>query len=272
VTAISVYLVKTTEQARGDLRWSSMPRVSVSRAATRFIAPAALAGSDNSTRSVVAMLFSPRPPCLPAVSVQRTARRLRPVGAAASVSPAAAAALALLLQVSGTFPPDLYAAGADTAAAVAALASPAEVLQLDLRAYDGVWEVAYAPHIRSLSEPLGVRVRPLRYTLHDGRLRSDVRYSSPVFGSGWLCAEGPLEQQSAGTVDVLFSSFWWRPGDEDVPPERGATLLDSAVDAVGRAAFFPSLSRFPVVYADGELAVFRFPPLRATIAALRVAG
>ena len=151
-----------------------------------------------------------------------------------------------------------------------------------LRSSDGVWEVTYAPHIRTLSEPVGVRARPLRYTLagNGTTIRSDVLLTSASYGAAWLCAEGRPELSSDGSaIYVLFDSFWWRAGDAAAPPPnplaRGsgsASLFDAAVNAVGRAAFVASLSRFPVLYVDEQLALFRFPPLAATIAAVKVAS
>ena len=146
----------------------------------------------------------------------------------------------------------------------------------------------YAPHIRALSAPLGAVARPLRYTLsaNGALIRSDVRYAAPLLGSGWLSAEGRLVQRADGDgVDVLFDAFWWRPGgDARVPPVTGASPvaegsvvapLDALVNAIGRAAFFPSLSRFPVNFLQVDdragLTIFTFPPLRTTIAAARVA-
>lgn len=46
-------------------------------------------------------------------------------------------------------------------------------------------------------------------------------------------------------------------------------VLDSMVQAIGRAAFFPQFALFPVRYLDRDLAVFTFPPLNDSLIAVR---
>jgi hypothetical protein len=141
---------------------------------------------------------------------------------------------------------------------------------------DGVWEVAAAPHIRALAAPFGATIRPLRYTISDGgrRLLSDVRWTAP-YGSGWLSTEGRLELTSSSEVSLLFDSFW--TGSDGETPRVSPFLAggqpsawDTAVNSVGRLAFFEGLSRFPVRFLNKDLCVFSFPPLRTDIAAVRV--
>lgn len=48
-----------------------------------------------------------------------------------------------------------------------------------------------------------------------------------------------------------------------------AGIFDSAVQAIGRAAFFPQFALFPVKYLDSDMAVFTFPPLRDSLIAVR---
>ncbi len=227
-------------------------------------------------------LHATRPPRVASAHRAPASRsRCRVAAAAAPASAAAAAALSVLLSA----PPDLNAAGPAEEAAVTTLVreqpSSAASLSAVLAASDGRWEVAYAPHIRRLSAPFGTTIRPLRYELRAGgtRMRSDVRYTSPVLGAGWFSAEGRVEGTPAGdAVDVLFDSFWLQPGDAepraDNPVAGGASVsaTDAATNAIGRALFFPALSRFPVRYVDADvrLCVFEFPPLRTTIAAVRV--
>lgn len=45
--------------------------------------------------------------------------------------------------------------------------------------------------------------------------------------------------------------------------------MDSAINALGRAAFFPQFAVFPVDYLDADMAVFTFPPLNSMIAVRR---
>ena len=46
-------------------------------------------------------------------------------------------------------------------------------------------------------------------------------------------------------------------------------ILDSMVQALGKAAFFPQFAVFPVKYLDGDMAVFTFPPLKDSLIAVR---
>ena len=46
-------------------------------------------------------------------------------------------------------------------------------------------------------------------------------------------------------------------------------LLDSMVQALGKAAFFPQFAVFPVKYLDGDMAIFTFPPLKDSLIAVR---
>ncbi len=48
-----------------------------------------------------------------------------------------------------------------------------------------------------------------------------------------------------------------------------AGVFDSAVQIIGKAAFFPQFSQFPVRYLDSNMAVFTFPPLRDSLIAVR---
>ena len=48
-----------------------------------------------------------------------------------------------------------------------------------------------------------------------------------------------------------------------------AGVFDSAVQTIGRAAFFPQFALFPVRYLDSDMAVFTFPPLRDSLIAVR---
>ena len=186
--------------------------------------------------------------------------------------------MALLLAT----PPDLHAAGpavADAVEVVVRDTRPGPGLAKVLSVSDGRWEVLYAPHIQRLTAPFAMTTRPLRYEFAGGgtRIRSDVRYSSPIVGSGWFCAEGRLQaRQNENAVDVLFDWFWLATGDEPGPNPltSGAPVSwsEALVQAIGTGAFIPQLSRFPVEYVDQDvrLAVFQFPPLSTTIVARRV--
>lgn len=150
---------------------------------------------------------------------------------------------------------------------------------------DGVWEVFYMPHIRRIAEPLGVKVQPLRYSILGGKITSDVGYSAPVVGAGWLNSGGEVRQADDEQVQILFDAFW--VGKPSLEPrsnpftqsqdlqgneELRISALDSVVNAVGKKGFLPSFSFFPVLYFSAEegVCIFKFPPLNSAIAAYRL--
>lgn len=202
-----------------------------------------------------------------------------------SLSELEAAPLAAALACSEGVP-DLYAATSATAEAVQQLvhAGVMNGAAASFAGSDGVWEVFYAPHIQGLSTTFaGVKFRPLRYTISQNGtvLRSDVRYSSSLFGSGWLSSEGTIKAaESNARVDLVFESFWVKGGGNDDDPSPGnpvrdsggnLSVVDALVNAVGRAGFISQLAVFPVLYFNQEagVCVFRFPPLRSNIATRR---
>ncbi|CAL8471769.1 g11311 [Coccomyxa elongata] len=145
-----------------------------------------------------------------------------------------------------------------------------------LRLGQGTWEVFYAPHIAALSSTLGTRFQPLRYILEGDQLTSNVFYSSSLVQEGWLSSSGRLFSNAADTVEVAFDKFWVDIGSTKLRHSgtegsssgmKGA--VDAAVNAIGRAAFFPQLAVFPVKYLDADLAVFSFPPLNDSLIAVR---
>lgn len=78
---------------------------------------------------------------------------------------------------------DLYAATPEVTAAVrtmvASKRTDGKTLSEVLDASDGVWEVFDMPHMRKLSSPARVGFKPVRYTLRNRKLRSDVRFKVP---------------------------------------------------------------------------------------------
>lgn len=212
-------------------------------------------------------------------ALRRWSRR-RGVGCCAELAPVSSDALAVLLST----PPDLHAATPAVQAAVQSVVreqpSAARSVTDVLTAADGRFEVLYAPHIRALAAPFGMTIRPLRYEISSSgsRIRSDVKYSSAVFGSGWFCAEGRVARRDdePSAVDVLFDHFWLsteaEPGANPLTSGAPVSWTDALTQRVGQLFFFPQLSRFPVTYADAgvRLVVFEFPPLSTTIAARRV--
>eukprot|EP00850_Spirogloea_muscicola_P024700 SM001327S27067 [mRNA] locus=s1327:1006:1681:- [translate_table: standard] len=123
-----------------------------------------------------------------------------------------------------------------------------------------------------MSSILGARFDPIRYTLTGTHIASNVKYSSQLLGDGWLSASGDFEADGLDAVRVLFDSFWWDIGRDDLKPDPQGqgSWQQTSLNNLGRALFFPQLSTFPVLYLDQDLVVFNFPPLSTNIAAHRV--
>ena len=147
---------------------------------------------------------------------------------------------------------------------------------------DGVWEVFYAPHIERLSRPVGVKAKPLRYTLEKNRIVSDVSLTTnkPFETQSWWCASGSFtdSEKNPEKEEVLlkFTDFWVSLGSElpttspnETPGE--ADEFDKIVKKLGTIGFIEQLGAFPVLYYSEDVCVFRFPPLQSNIAARRVA-
>ena len=192
---------------------------------------------------------------------------------------------------------DLYAATPEVTAAVrtmvASKRTDGKTLSEVLDASDGVWEVFDMPHMRKLSTPARVGFKPVRYTLKNRKLRSDVRFKVPSeqgamggdgFG-GWLSAAGGVKASTKrdDAVELFFSSFWVaRDGETPRDPPRSALRSpeerldagDALVDAVGNYGFVSSFAQFPLHFFDEErgLCVFEFPPMSSFIACKRVAA
>ena len=49
---------------------------------------------------------------------------------------------------------------------------------------------------------------PIRYTLQNNNVNSNVRFSHPILGDGWLSASGKFYAKDAYTLQVLFDNFW----------------------------------------------------------------
>ena len=124
-----------------------------------------------------------------------------------------------------------------------------------------------APHIKTMSGILGTRF-DISYTLHGEHISSNVRYSSKLFGEGWLSAAGTLGVKDDVTVTVVFDKFWIDAKNglrKTLQEDSARTSLDRLVDLTGRLLFLKQLSVFPVLYLDEELSCFRFPPLQSNI-------
>ncbi|KAL4518628.1 hypothetical protein Ndes2437B_g00717 [Nannochloris sp. 'desiccata'] len=154
----------------------------------------------------------------------------------------------------------------------------------------GHWNVIHAPHINRMSSILGTKF-DISYTMatpgdnaerystatpSPPQFYSNVRYESPLFGSGWLSASGRLFSTENDSVELHFDTFWVDIGGEksDLRPfitKETTNTGDEIVTALGRITFFEGLAKFPVLYLDTDagVSVFRFPPLRSNIAVVR---
>ncbi|GFR48774.1 hypothetical protein Agub_g10595 [Astrephomene gubernaculifera] len=141
----------------------------------------------------------------------------------------------------------------------------------------GTWQVFYAPHISQLSSFAGTTFQPIQYRLAGDMLVSNVKYSNPLLGEGWLSAGGTMARKYDDAVEITFDRFWVDVGADslraDLPRDASSSLLtaDGIIGALGRAAFFPQLAVFPVLYLDSDISVFRFTPLDTLIAVYKVA-
>ena len=120
---------------------------------------------------------------------------------------------------------DLYAATPEVTAAVRTMVASKRVdgktLSEVLDASDGVWEVFDMPHMKKLSSPARVGFKPVRYTLSNRKLRSDVRFKVPseqgvmdgagFGGHGSAPRGGPRYPPSATTPwSYFFRVSGWR--------------------------------------------------------------
>jgi len=141
----------------------------------------------------------------------------------------------------------------------------------------GTWEVFSAPHITKLLSSVGIRFEPVRFTLDGTHISSNVKFRAPLGVEGWLSAAGRLVPRPGGdTVEVAFTDFWVDYGAQALRKDitqgirRAPGTLDQVITQLGRLAFFPQLSVYPVLYLDADLCVFKFKPMESTIACRKV--
>lgn len=135
----------------------------------------------------------------------------------------------------------------------------------------GSWRVVNAPHIDTLSKLALTTFSPIEYRISsNGAIASFVRYDSQLFGSGWLCTDGTIDNVAADvpTVRIVWDRVWWKLGGDDVPPVDpevdGNAFLGPLVQAIGKAGFIESLSVFPVRYLDADVGIFNFQSFTVT--------
>lgn len=78
----------------------------------------------------------------------------------------------------------------------------------NLQSWRGRWRICHAPHIEALGKVLFTAFPIVDYYFpsEDGRMLSNARYESVVFGSGWLNADGRIEKLDDGSPVTASSS------------------------------------------------------------------
>ena len=115
----------------------------------------------------------------------------------------------------------------------------------------------------------------LRPTLSPGACTAPTAPSLPVSANIWcLSHPGPIKKHAANVGAALA---WRTDGTRCCTPGEGSKtgmggVVDSVVNALGRAAFLPQFAVFPVKYLDADMAVFTFPPLNSSLIAVRRVG
>lgn len=87
------------------------------------------------------------------------------------------------------------------------------------------------------------------------------------------CAAGDFYPEGDDATRLHFTRFWVDRGEQLVRPklaEGDLTPWDKIVTVLGRIGFLEGHAKFPVLYVDEDLTVFRFPPLGVNIGAHRV--
>lgn len=144
-----------------------------------------------------------------------------------------------------------------------------------LREYDfgcSEWKVTYAPHITLLSQFLFTSFSVFYKFDSSNNIISNVKYSSKVFGCGWLNTKGTVSIIDQTVCDLVWQQIWWdwssdKPSSVD---EREKHLLPDLIQLLGLAAFIKSASVFPVKYIDDDLCVFSFPLTGTVICAQKI--
>ncbi|KAG5181998.1 hypothetical protein JKP88DRAFT_320327 [Tribonema minus] len=152
--------------------------------------------------------------------------------------------------------------------------NPTPAPGLATQAAKGRWVVCHAPHIAAGGILLQTKFVPEYWFDGQGNTSSYVKFTSSIFGSGWLNADGIVYSADDGQAVVIeFKRYWMDRGtaDPSLTPDvkRGASQMDSVIQAAGEGLFIKPLSYFPIKYLDEDLCVFDFPPLNTRIAARR---
>jgi hypothetical protein len=124
----------------------------------------------------------------------------------------------------------------------------------------GLWQVIYAPHVSTLSR-LSLTNFEINYLFQgDNNLLSNVKYTSKIFGNGWLNARGKVYMEG-NVCKIRWEKIWWEinttnPSQDD---DTERHTFASIIQAIGKLAFVEDFSVFPVQYLDNDMTVFLFP-------------
>mmetsp|Transcript_20172 Transcript_20172/g.27795 ORF Transcript_20172/g.27795 Transcript_20172/m.27795 type:complete len:223 (+) Transcript_20172:2-670(+) len=137
----------------------------------------------------------------------------------------------------------------------------------------GIWRVIYAPHIVVLSKIFFTTFNVFYTFGSDNIIISNVKYSSPIFGQGWLNTLGDVRFQNNNTTcEIIWRRIWWDwcNNEPSKVNEEEKHLLPQLIQTIGLIAFIKSASVFPVDYLDNDFCVFTFPLSNTVIGSKRV--
>lgn len=118
----------------------------------------------------------------------------------------------------------------------------------NLQSWRGRWRICHAPHIEALGKILLTSFPIVDYYFpsEDGRMLSNARYESAVFGSGWLNADGRIEKLGDDSSVAASSSVKENEqgGAGDTAVHRKGQVVKVTHKRVCRVSFPPENSRF----------------------------
>jgi len=138
----------------------------------------------------------------------------------------------------------------------------------------GLWQVAYAPHIRILERVLRTKFQ-VSYCLDgQGYLKSNVKFTN-AFVSGWLNAQGTYTSRGDAETSIKWDRVWADVSTSNIASpsaegETGKHFFPSLVSVLGQKGFIEPISRFPVSYLDDSVCIFKFPASGTKIVACKV--
>ena len=142
------------------------------------------------------------------------------------------------------------------------------------RDYDtfGVWKVKCAPHIDFLSQFLFTKFTVYYKFGKGNEIISNVKYSSKLFGNGWLNTRGKIEILDSRICELEWQKVWWDWCTDEPSSEMALEqhILPSIIQPLGLLAFIKSASVFPIDYFDEDLCVFTFSLTNTVVCSQRL--